>query len=172
MRIVASETRLTPTPDTSGLASMTQAVEFILYSTMIVVTTFQAMCYSNLSGVSHSRSQSWVKYSLSPLHLWTSLSVRMTKGQRQRKGKGKSHLLGHQSGQAVSIAPRNPAITSQTHRPSKFDKDKKAAESAKMILIALGLGASGCGARATLTAGTAKAKLRLIRRRQRFSLGK
>jgi hypothetical protein len=37
---MAHETILTPTPDTSGLASMTQAVEFILCGTMIVATTF------------------------------------------------------------------------------------------------------------------------------------
>jgi hypothetical protein len=40
--MMAHEMRLTPTPDTSGLASMTQAVEFILHGTMIAVTTFQA----------------------------------------------------------------------------------------------------------------------------------
>lgn len=50
MKIMAYETILTPTPDTSGLASMIQAVGFILSGTMIVATTFQAICYSGLRG--------------------------------------------------------------------------------------------------------------------------
>lgn len=44
------KTILTPTPVTSGLASMIQAVEFILCGKMIVATTFQAMSYGGLRG--------------------------------------------------------------------------------------------------------------------------
>lgn len=47
---MAYETRLTPSPDTSGLASMTQAVEFMLCCTMILAATFQAIYYSDLGG--------------------------------------------------------------------------------------------------------------------------
>jgi hypothetical protein len=47
--MMGHEMGLTPTPDTSGLASMTQAVEFILRGTMISVTTLKAICYSDLS---------------------------------------------------------------------------------------------------------------------------
>jgi hypothetical protein len=38
MKTVASDMRLTPTPDASGLASMTQAVEFILCGTIALAT--------------------------------------------------------------------------------------------------------------------------------------
>lgn len=75
---------LTPTPDTSGFASMTQVVEFMLSRSILAVRTFQATHFTGLLyRLSSSISQFHCSQSLSEPK--NPLSDRMIKNQTSQR---------------------------------------------------------------------------------------